>query len=158
MSSFQRMDTSAFMMIGIPRDIRGTTVVSLVGHLVLLLLLAAMPLMRLPAREAGSYQVVLISPASLRQATKHTQAAPASEVAKPSPTPPLQKKVAPSPVKPEIPVPPTEKLAVRAPQPLAKTSFSAARPEPAAPAPIVPKPDRLSDMLHQNMREVAVPK
>ncbi len=160
MSWFQRMDTSAPMAIGIPPDIRRTAVVSLVGHLMLLLVLAAMPLMKLPARDAGSYQVVLISPASVRQATKHIQPAPASQVPKPSPTPPLQKKDAPSPVKPEIPVPPVEKLAVRAPQPLPKTSFSAVRPEPVAPTPppALPKPERLTDLLQQNMREIAVPK
>ena len=146
------------MMTGFPPDIRRTAVVSLVGHLILLLLLASVPHMKLPTRDAGSYQVVLVSPASVRQATKHSPAAPASEVSKPSPTPPLQKKDAPSPVKPEIPVPPMEKMAVRAPRPLPNTSFSATRPEPVAPAPVVVKPDRLTDMLHQNMREIAVPK
>jgi outer membrane biosynthesis protein TonB len=147
------------MMVGIPPDVRRTAVVSLVGHIMLLLILAFVPHMKVPARDAGSYQVVLVSPASLRQSTKHTQAAPASEVSKPSPTPPLQKQDAPSPVKPELPVPPMEKMAVRSPQPLPKTSFSAVRPEPVAPpAPVVAKPDRLTDLLHQNMREIAVPK
>ena len=146
------------MMIGFPRDIRGTAIISLVGHLMVFLVLVAMPHVKVPARDAGSYQVMLISPAAPRQATKHTQPAPASQVLKESPTPPVQNKNTPSPVKPEIPVPPAEKIAVRAPEPLARTSFSPARPEPAAPAPVVPKPDRLTDLLHQNMREIAVPK
>ena len=60
------MDTSEPMIIGIPPDMRRTTIVSVLGHLFLLLVLTAVPLMRLPARDAGSYQVVLISPSSVR--------------------------------------------------------------------------------------------
>jgi outer membrane biosynthesis protein TonB len=67
-------------------------------------------------------------------------------------------------------MPPIEKMAVPAPQALPKTSFSAVKPESVKPESVKPEPvapppppvlrkaDRLADLLHQNMREIAVPR
>jgi len=70
------MDTSEPMIIGIPPDMRRTTIVSVLGHLFLLLVLTAVPLMRLPARDAGSYQVVLVSPSSVRRPAQPPEKTP----------------------------------------------------------------------------------
>src|SRR5206468_7206239 len=147
------MDTSEPMIIGIPPDLRRTTIVSVLGHLFLLLVLTAVPLMRLPARDAGSYQVVLVSPSSVRRPAQPPEKTPVPtpKVPAPAASPPVQKQ-APAAVKHEIPAPPMEKIAERVPLeavPAARVPvISAARPVPA-------KPSRMTDLLRS--KEIALP-
>jgi len=135
------MDTSEPMIIGISQDMRRTTIVSVAGHLLLLLLLTAVPFMRLPPRSMDSYQVVLISPSP-----------PARSLAHPPVAPPAAKQQAPARVDRTIPAPPVERMPAR----VTRTS-KPETPKPQ-PVPVIPKPERLSDLLHQNMREIALPK
>ena len=146
------MDTSEPMIIGIPPDMRRTTIVSVLGHLFLLLVLTAVPLMRLPARDAGSYQVVLISPSSVRPPAHPPEKTPVPtpQVPASAASPPVQKQ-APT-VKYEIPAPPMEKIPARVPLeavPAARIPvISPARPVPA-------KPSRMTDLLRS--KEIALP-
>src|SRR5206468_504727 len=133
------MDTSEPMIIGIPPDLRRTTIVSVLGHLFLLLVLTAVPLMRLPARDAGSYQVVLISPSSVRRSAHPPEKTPVTTPKEPvaAASPPVQK-LAPTAIKPEIPAPPTEKIPTRVPLEAVPAPripvISPARPLPAKPS------------------------
>src|SRR5438445_10906270 len=146
------MDTSEPMIIGIPPDMRRPTIVSVLGHLFLLLVLTAVPLMRLPARDAGSYQVVLISPSSVRPPAHPPEKTPVPtpQVPASAASPPVQKQ-APT-VKYEIPAPPMEKIPARVPLeavPAARIPvISPARPVPA-------KPSRMTDLLRS--KEIALP-
>jgi len=147
------MNTSEPMIIGIPPDMRRTTIVSVLGHLFLLLVLTAVPLMRLPARDAGSYQVVLISPSSVRHPAHPPEKTPVPtpKVPEAAASPPVQKQ-APTTVKHEIPAPPVEKIPARVPLeavPAARIPvISPARPVPA-------KPSRMTDLLRS--KEIALP-
>src|SRR5438105_8759638 len=147
------MDTSEPMIIGIPPDMRRTTIVSVLGHLFLLLVLTAVPLMRLPARDAGSYQVVLVSPSSVRRPAHPPEKTPVPTPKEPAAaaSPPVQKQ-APTAVKQEIPAPPMEKTSARVPLeavPAARIPvISPARPVPA-------KPSRMTDLLRS--KEIALP-
>jgi len=140
------------MIIGIPPDMRRPTIVSVLGHLFLLLVLTAVPLMRLPARDAGSYQVVLISPSSVRPPAHPPEKTPVPtpQVPASAASPPVQKQ-APT-VKHEIPAPPMEKIPARVPLeavPAARIPvISPARPVPA-------KPSRMTDLLRS--KEIALP-
>jgi outer membrane biosynthesis protein TonB len=137
------VDTSEPMVIGIPQDMRRTAAFSVAGHVLVLVLLTAVPFVKLPARDVGSYQVVLISPA------------PNARRVAPSP-PKLQ---APVPPNPTIPAPPVERAPARVtPAPAPVTPASAPLTPKLVPVPVAPKAERLSDLLHQNMREIAVPK
>ena len=141
------------MIIGIPPDMRRPTIVSVLGHLFLLLVLTAVPLMRLPARDAGSYQVVLISPSSVRPPAHPPEKTPVPTPKEPAAaaSPPVQKQ-APTAVKQEIPAPPMEKTSARVPLeavPAARIPvISPARPVPA-------KPSRMTDLLRS--KEIALP-
>jgi TonB-like protein len=147
------MNTSEPMIIGIPPDMRRTTIVSVLGHLFLLLVLTAVPLMRLPARDAGSYQVVLISPSSVRRPAHPPEKAPVPtpKVPASAASPPVQKQALTA-VKQEIPAPPMEKVSARVPLeavPAARIPvISPARPVPA-------KPSRMTDLLRS--KEIALP-
>src|SRR5438552_797248 len=146
------MDTSEPMIIGIPPDMRRPTIVSVLGHLFLLLVLTAVPLMRLPARDAGSYQVVLISPSSVRPPAHPPEKTPVPtpQVPASAPSPPVQKQAPTG--KYEIPAPPMEKIPARVPLeavPAARIPvISPARPVPA-------KPSRMTDLLRS--KEIALP-
>jgi TonB family protein len=131
------------MIIGISQDMRRTAVVSVAGHLLLLLLLTAVPFMKIPPRSIESYQVVLISPSP---PVRHIARPPVVQPA-PTVTPPVAKHQAPAPVERTIPAPPKERMPARV-----------TAPETPKAQPVVPKPERLSDLLHQNMREIALPK
>ena len=147
------MDTSEPMIIGIPPDMRRTTIVSVLGHLFLLLVLTAVPLMRLPARDAGSYQVVLVSPSNVRRPAHPPEKTPVPTPKEPTAVapPPVQKQAATA-VKHEIPAPPMEKTSARVPLeavPAARIPvISPARPVPA-------KPSRMTDLLRS--KEIALP-
>ena len=146
------MDTSEPMIIGIPPDMRRPTIVSVLGHLFQLLVLTAVPLMRLPARDAGSYQVVLVSPSSVRRPAHPPEKTPVPTPKEPASaaSPPVQNQ-APT-VKHEIPAPPMEKIPARVPLEAVPAPripvISPARPVPA-------KPSRMTDLLRS--KEIALP-
>ena len=48
-------------MSGIPQDMRRTTMISLSGHLMLLAVLTAIPLLKVPSQNLASYQVTLVA-------------------------------------------------------------------------------------------------
>jgi outer membrane biosynthesis protein TonB len=167
------MDATESMIIGAPPDIRRTAAVSIVGHLLLLLLLSAVPLLKMPARDVGSYQVVLVSPSTIRHATQRTAPAPPSPPQKPAeaapkpiPPPPVERMVAraPSPAVPRAmppPVPPVISPAqppARQDAPLSRGSEPGKTELPVAPSVPAPKTERLSDLIQQNMREITLPK
>ena len=149
------MDTSEPMIIGIPPDMRRTTIVSVLGHLFLLLVLTFVPFMRLPARDAGSYQVVLISPSSVRRPAQPTEKTPVPTPKMPASAaaPPVPKQAPPA-VKHAIPALPMEKIPSRVPLeavPAVRVPvISPARPEPV-------KPRRMTDVLRGNMKGIAIP-
>src|SRR6185503_21089506 len=98
------MDTSEPMIIGISQDMRRTTIVSVAGHLLILLLLTAVPFMKLPPRSIDSYQVVLISPSPPARPLAH------SPVTLPAPAAaPPEAKQAPARAAHTIPAPPMER-------------------------------------------------
>jgi|GEM_PF-1243604 len=148
------MDTSEPMIIGIPPDMRRTTIVSVLGHLFLLLVLTAVPLMRLPARDAGSYQVVLVSPSSVRRPALPPEKTPVPTPKEPATaaSPAVQKQTLTA-MKHEIPAPPMEKIPVRVPLEAVPAPripvISPARPVPA-------KPSRMTDLVRS--KEIALPR
>ena len=93
------------MTLGIPQDMRRMAFFSLSGHLIILVLLTAVPLLKMPAREASSYNVMLISQPA--PSPREARTAPVSPVAKQPvkapPPPPIAKapaSVTPPPAKP----------------------------------------------------------
>jgi outer membrane biosynthesis protein TonB len=91
------------MAISTPPEIRRTATISAIAHVLLLLVLTAVPYVRMPARDMGSYQVVLVSP-SAKLTTP--QVRPPAKL----PTPPPPKLTKPV-MKQELPPPPRERPA-----------------------------------------------
>jgi TonB family protein len=139
-------DVSEAMTIGIPPDMRRTALVSLAGHLLVLVALTTVPFMKPRASDMGSYQVLLISPTVTRSSVP-LPAVPTHQAAKAVPVPPSKKQTLP-PVKTTK----LEREAVRAPAPVpVKQSVE-------APVPMIKPQERLTDLLHKNMQEVSIPK
>jgi len=146
------MSTSASIVVGMPPDMRRTVFVSAVGHVVVLLVLTALPMIKVPARDGTSYHVVLVSPSAIRSLPQHreTPVPPAKpptpavpQAVKPVPPPP--KKEAPMAVSQALPAPPMEKIpqhpVARPPQPPPEplVAKAAKTPEPVQTPHAIPK-------------------
>jgi hypothetical protein len=93
------------LTIGPPPEMRRMATISAVGHVVMLLILTVVPYVRMPARDMGSYQVVLVSPSAkltTPQVRQHVKL----------PTPPPPKPTTPV-IKHELPPPPRERPSER---------------------------------------------
>jgi hypothetical protein len=133
-------------------DMRRTVFVSAVGHVVVLLVLTALPVIRMPAREGTSYHVVLVTPSAIRPSAQHREI-PVPPVKSPmpavpksmKPVPPPPKKEAPTAVSQALPAPPMEKLPQNpvarplqsTPEPRVAKAVKTPEPVPAPPA--IPK-------------------
>ena len=125
------------MTLGIPQDMRRMAFFSLSGHLIILVLLTAVPLLKMPAREASSYNVMLIS-----------QPAPSPREARTAPVSPVAKQPVKAP-----PPPPIAKAPASVTPPPAKPVAS-----PAQPPIVFPNTrERLTDSL-KDVQNIALPK
>lgn len=131
------------MTVGIPDDMRRTAFVSLVGHLVLLAVLTAVPVFKALSPGAVSYQVTLVSPAP-RPAAPQVPAAPSI----PEPAPKPIERLHTPPAKAFFPEPPATPRATPAPP---------AKPAPAAPLVPLKARERLSDSFKDTLQKVVLP-
>jgi TonB family protein len=129
------------MTVGIPDDMRRTGFVSLVGHLVLLAALTAVPLFKVSSPGAVSYQVTLVSPAP------RPAVSPAPAPAAPTPKP-VERPVT-EPVKSSAPAPPV---------PVRVTVAPPSKSAPPAPLLASKARERMSESFKETLQKVALTK